>query len=357
MDLMTSQQEQSRVAWFTLAVLLCGAVYLCFLVLRPFIEPLLYGIVAATLAYPLHQRLAARLNRPSLAAFLTTLIVVVAFVGPMAFVISVVVRELREGYQALGPGAAGEGASRLWQALEAPLSRVAGWLGTDSAALRQQIGERVGSGSAAVVRQVINIAGATGGGIINAVVALMALFFSLRNGRTMYGQVLANSPLGSARTDRMGDAARGMMVASFYGVVAVATAQGVLCGLGAWIAGLPSPALWGFATAACSIIPLLGSALVWIPAAIVLFAQGSIGYGIFMLIWGTVVISNVDTLVRPWVLITRVPMNGLVIFITLLGGVQAFGLIGIFLGPVILAVALELFGILREEIGHAEGLR
>jgi predicted PurR-regulated permease PerM len=153
----------------------------------------------------------------------------------------------------------------------------------------------------------------------------------------------------------MAEAARAMLVASFYGVVSVAAAQGILRGLGAWIAGLPSPALWGLATSATSVIPVFGSALVWVPASITLLTQGSVGYGIFMLIWGALLISQVDSLVRPWVLIAQVPMNGLVIFITLLGGVQAFGLIGIFMGPVILAATLELLGILREEIGHADG--
>jgi predicted PurR-regulated permease PerM len=183
----------------------------------------------------------------------------------------------------------------------------------------------------------------------------MTLFFALRNGHAIYQQLLDHSPLGPPRTSRMAEAARAMLVASFYGVVSVAAAQGILCGLGAWIAGLPSPALWGLATSATSVIPVFGSALVWVPASITLLTQGSVGYGIFMLIWGALLISQVDSLVRPWVLIAQVPMNGLVIFITLLGGVHAFGLIGIFMGPVILAATLELLGILREEIGHADG--
>ena len=356
---MTTQHDQSWVTRVTLAALLCGAAYLCFLILRPFIVPLTYGILAATLSYPLYQRLETRLNRPFLAALLTSVIVVVAFVAPMGFVVSVVVRELRSGYQALGPQAAGEGADRLWRALEGPLTRVAGWLGTDSASLRQAIAERIGAGSETLVRQVISgagaLAGATAGGILRGIVALMALYYSLRNGRTMYEQVIAHSPLGPGRTARLAHAAHNMTVGGFYGVIAVSAAQGILCGMGAWFSGLPSPALWGLATAMCSVIPIAGSGLVWLPAAIVLFAQGSVGYGIFMLLWGGIVISNIDNLVRPWVLMTRMPMNGLIIFIALLGGVQAFGLIGIFIGPVILAVTLELLGILREELGHAEG--
>lgn len=344
MYMMTPRQEQVWAPRITLAILTCLAGYLSFLVLHPFMEPLAYGVIAAVLSYPLYQRLAGRIRYPGWAAFLTSAIVVIAFVGPMVFLGSIGVRELRNAFQSLDPQAL--------QSWDRPLNAVAGWLGMDSEALRQAITERMGSVGPEVVRRVIALLGATGGGIMNGIVALMTLFFALRNGSTFFQQVLSHSPLGTHRTFRMAEAARAMFVASFYGVVAVAAAQGILCGLGAWIAGLPSPPLWGLAGFAASVIPVFGSSLVWLPAAITLFVQGSIGYGIFMLIWGALVISQVDTLVRPWVLMTQVPMNGLVIFITLLGGIQAFGLIGIFIGPVVLAVTLELFQIVREEFAH-----
>jgi predicted PurR-regulated permease PerM len=351
---MTTPRELNRIAWVTLVVLASGAAYLCFLVLSPFIEPLAYGVIGATLAYPLHRWTLARLKHPSLAALLTSLIFVVVFVGPLTFVITVVVRELRSAYAALSPGAAGEGADRLWQAWSTLIDRVAAWLGTDSAELRQAITGRVGAAVSGVAERALALAGATAGGIIRLIVALMALFFGLRNGAGMYAAVLAHSPIGRARTERLCEAAHSMMVASSYGVIAVAAAQGLLCALGVWISGLPSPTLWGVAAAASSLIPLVGSGLVWIPAAALLLWQGSVGYGIFMLIWGAVVISQIDTVVRPWVLMAHMPMNSLVILVTLLGGAQAFGLIGIFLGPVILAVTMELLRILREDLNHAE---
>jgi predicted PurR-regulated permease PerM len=149
-------------------------------------------------------------------------------------------------------------------------------------------------------------------------------------------------------------AVREMVMSSFYGVIAVAAAQGFLCGLGAWIAGLPSPALWGVAAAIVSVLPLFGSALVWLPAAAVLFIQGSTGRGVFMLIWGAVLVGTIDNLIRPWVVVARLPVHPLVVFVAMLGGVETFGLMGILFGPVILAVTMALFRMLREEMGGSE---
>ena len=143
-------------------------------------------------------------------------------------------------------------------------------------------------------------------------------------------------------------------MASFYGVVTVAAAQGLLCGLGAWIAGLPSPALWGVAAAVVSVLPLFGSALVWIPAAAVLFLQGAIGRGVFMLIWGAGLVGTIDNFIRPWVVTAKLPVHPLIVFVAMLGGMEAFGLMGILFGPVILAVTMALFRMLREEMGGNE---
>jgi predicted PurR-regulated permease PerM len=346
----------SRAAWITLLVLLAGAAYLCFLVLRPFVEPLVAGGVMAVLFYPLHAAFVRRMpHRDGWAALLTTVIVVIAVLAPMAFVVSLVVRELRDAYQTLGADGLGGTAGRLWEAVQGPIATAAGWFGMTAEELREAILGRAQQGAAEAGKRAVAALGAATGGVISTVIALLTLFFALRHGRAFYHAVLVRSPLGMHRTGRLAGAAQQMIFASFYGVLAVATVQGILCAIGVWIAGLPSPPLWGFAAGIASVLPLFGSALVWLPAAALLFVQGSIGAGIFMIAWGALLVSSADNVVRPLVLMARMPTNALVILIAILGGVQAFGLIGIVLGPVTLAVAAELFGMLREEMGDVNG--
>lgn len=343
-------QFSARAVWVTLALLLAGAGYLCFLVLRPFAEPLLAGAVMAVLFYPLHQWMLRRVRQRTLAAALSTLVVVIAFLGPMVFIVSIVVGELRSAYQVLSPDGINAGANRLWDLLERPLETVAAWLGTSGSALRETLAARLDEMGAALVRRTLAIVTFATGGVISAAIAIAALFFALRDGPALYDAALGFSPLGVERTRRLTAAAQGMIAASFYGVIAVAAVQGLLTGVGAWIAGLPSPALWGLAGGAASVIPLFGSGLVWIPGAVVLFYQGSIGWGVFLLVWGALLVANSDNIVRPLVLMARMPANPLLILIALLGGAQAFGLLGILFGPVILAVTMALLGLLREEM-------
>jgi predicted PurR-regulated permease PerM len=106
--------------------------------------------------------------------------------------------------------------------------------------------------------------------------------------------------------------------------------------------------LWGVATGVASVLPLLGSALVWIPAAVVLFIQGSVGMGVFMLIWGLAAVGTVDNILRPLVVSGSLPVNGFVILIAMLGGAEAFGVAGILIGPLAVALILALAKIIGE---------
>jgi predicted PurR-regulated permease PerM len=114
---------------------------------------------------------------------------------------------------------------------------------------------------------------------------------------------------------------------------------------------IPAPLLWGVAAGFASLIPMVGSALVWVPAAAVLAIQGSWGWAVFMVAWGVILVTNSDNIVRPWVVGAQLPVSGLALFIAMLGGVAAFGLIGLLLGPVALALAVTLFRFAREEFG------
>jgi predicted PurR-regulated permease PerM len=118
--------------------------------------------------------------------------------------------------------------------------------------------------------------------------------------------------------------------------------------LGFWVLGLPSPLLWGLVTALFSLVPIIGSAAVWGPAVIILAIGGHWWKALILLIWGAVVVGQIDTLIRPYVISGRVKLHTLLIFFALLGGVEAFGVMGLFIGPVVLSVTLVILEMLRE---------
>jgi predicted PurR-regulated permease PerM len=316
----------------------------------PYLEALLAGAALAILFHPLHVRLQKHIRRPSLAAFISTLLVIITVIAPLAFAITTLIRELRQAYQSLGPGGIGTGANQVWQWIDTYAVR----FGASPGELQQMAQDRLQTASAALLRGTVSAAGAATGGILQLIVSIGAFHFSLLNGAWLHQQSLLHSPLGPDRTETLLETVHQVIRSSFYGVVGVAAAQGTLLGLGAWFAGLPIPALWGLVAMVASVLPLVGSALVWIPGTILLLVQGEIGLGIFFLIWGAALVANVDNVVRPLIIMASLPVSGLLVFIAILGGIQAFGLIGIFAGPVTLAVGVALLRMLREELQAAE---
>jgi predicted PurR-regulated permease PerM len=217
--------------------------------------------------------------------------------------------------------------------------------------LEQAVRTRLQELGSSALQGTVSAAGAATGAILQLIVMIGSFHVSLIHGAWLHDQILVHSPLGTNRTQTLLEATRQMIRASFYGVVAVAAAQGTLLGVAAWIADLPIPGLWGLIAAAVSVLPILGSALVWIPGTILLFAQGKSGMAIFFLVWGAVLVANSDNVVRPLVVMNSLQeVNGLLVFIAILGGIQAFGFTGVLAGPVTLAVGIALLHMLREEL-------
>jgi predicted PurR-regulated permease PerM len=322
----------------TLGVLAALTGYVALRITGPYLEPLLTGAVLATLFYPLHLRLLKHVHRPALAALLSTILVIVTVVVPIAFAITILIQQLRQG-----PG-------DWWPMLD----QLAARFGMAPGELQIMVQEKLQEASATLLRGSVSAATAAGGSVLQFVVAMAAFHFSLLNGIWLHEQILLHSPLGRVRTATLIDTIYSVVRASFFGVVAVAAAQGLLLGIGAWIAGLPIPGLWGLAGMIVSVIPIVGSALVWIPGTILLLSQGRVGMGIFFLAWSGGLVANIDNIVRPLIVMASLPVSGLLVFIALLGGIQAFGLIGIFIGPVTLAVGLALLRMLREEVEASE---
>ena len=128
-----------------------------------------------------------------------------------------------------------------------------------------------------------------------------------------------------------------------------------MTGIALAIAGMRSPLLLGFCAAFASIVPVVGTALVWVPAGLYLIFTGASWKGIFVLVWGVAVVTTADNIIRPWVVGGKVQLHPLVLVFAILGGVEAFGFLGLFLGPVVASVLSVLFGIIREELGHGDG--
>jgi predicted PurR-regulated permease PerM len=171
---------------------------------------------------------------------------------------------------------------------------------------------------------------------------LLSLYYLFKDGSTLFERLKEAVPLPAKEKDLLIQRFKDMIYATIYGGVLIAMIQGVLGGLSFWILGLPSPIFWGTAMGLLSFIPIGGTALIWAPAAIILVIGGAVLKGIVLVGIGVFVISMVDNLLRPFFISTRTNIHPLLLFFSVLGGVQAFGLIGLFAGPLIATLFLTL---------------
>jgi len=326
-------------------LLLGGLLILGYVVLQPFMVPVAWAMIIAYATWPLFSLLRKYIpHRKTLSALLMTLLLTTAFVLPTLWMLSLLRNEVSLVFVELS--------TRLTQAPpELPeYIRSLPWLGhwlnewftqitADPATFQAKASEWISESS----NQLITILGDVGRNTAKMGFALITLFFLFRDGEhvlTQVHQVLFRF-LG-ARIDNYLTAIGGMTKAVVWGLIATALAQGFVAGLGYWWTGISAPMLLTAITALAALIPF-GAPFAWGSVSILLLAEGNYIDGTILLLWGILAVSSVDNLVRPIVIsnATRIPF--LLVMFGVLGGLAAFGLIGLFLGPVILAVLMAVW--------------
>jgi predicted PurR-regulated permease PerM len=348
---MIEVQRDKRLSLLFLVLVTAVTLYLSFIIARPFLTSIVTATLLAIAIYPFFVRMSRHIRNRSVAALLATLLVLVAIVLPAVLIVNKLAHETAEVYGWLNQQQSLEGGWREYAGtlVDPPLQWIAAKTGLSQEQLRQTALERLQNISSALLNWAKSLIVNIGGTIVNTVIMLLTLFFLLRDGEAIRDRIGSILPIEAHRYRQLIDTIAASIAANMYGVLAVAAAQGTLGAIGYTIAGLPSVMLWSVATALFSMIPLAGAASVWIVASIYLIAIEQWGKAIFMLAWGAGVISTADNIVRPLVLSGRVKLHTLLIFFSLLGGVKAFGIIGLFTGPIIVSVAMALLKILEEE--------
>jgi predicted PurR-regulated permease PerM len=344
-----SDAARKQAAVICLLVLVAIALYLCYLIARPFLGPVLIAVMFAIIFYPLYARIQLRFHRPSVAAALSTTLVLLIVTIPVVLLGISVSGELRAVVQSLREQSGSQGGLSPYLARwgESVLKRLGNYvnlsqLDPHAALLRwaEQASRYLLSLGAAAVTNLLSF-------VLDTVVVFFSLFFFFREGKSIRQGLLAMLPLYPDQAEKLFAGISETLIANLYGGLAVGAAQGILTGLSFWALGLAAPILWALVTGLASLVPVVGSALVWGPASILLILSGQWVKALILVIWGAAVVGQVDVVVRPYVVSTRVKVHTLLVFFALLGGVEAFGIIGIFVGPVILSVTLAVLAMLR----------
>jgi predicted PurR-regulated permease PerM len=338
----------SLVSLILIATLLLAGVYA---ILSPFAEILLAAAMLTVCFYPAYVWIHQRVRNPDLAALVCILFLLILILVPLAMLGSVVAREAQSAYGGLQRASAEQGgwANYVRHFADAPAQWISARTGMQAEEIKSAISERAQAGAERLVAWSGRLIGNLTSTLTDVVLTLFVMFFMFPAGERFGRHLHEYVPISKPRLDMMMATMKSAITANLYGMIAVAASQGMLVGLGFALTGLPSAVFWGVVATFSALIPIIGTALVVGPAVVILGVAGAYGKAIFLLVWGVVVVGMSDNFIRPMVLKKGMEMNTLAIFLSLMGGVQAFGFIGLFAGPVILTMAFVILRILNEE--------
>jgi predicted PurR-regulated permease PerM len=324
-------------------------IYLVFRICEPFLSALGWAAVPVIFFYPMHRRVAKRIG-PTRASVVSTLAVTLLLIAPAILLSTLFVREaisisrgvqhsiveqhtpvIAKGWSWLASHVPGmDPNANIFETLEQGIEKQAGFLA-----------ERLGT----ILKNIASF-------VFNLFVMIFAIFYFFRDGERILRAVRSILPFDAEHRDAMLTQAGELISASVTTSLLVAVMQGALGGLGFAIVGLPGPVFWGVAMAFFSLVPVVGSGLIFVPAALWLGLSGHWGRALVLVAVCAGVSTVVDNVLRPLLLGGRTELSGLVIFISVVGGVNVFGILGLVLGPILVAMAAGVLNVYRES---AEG--
>lgn len=330
---------------FGLLVIFAIAAYLCWLVLQPFVGVLMWAVVLVVVFYPAHRRLVAWTGNPGSAAALSTLLVIVTILLPVIAVTFAVANELRG---AVEHAQGGFGRVLDIPALQPALRWIDQYVDIDAWRSNDYVAQQLQSWSAAIAGPTLIFVGGVVNALVQMLLVVFTMFYFFRDADSLRHALYDVVPLEYEQSHEIMIRTRDVIGATIYGVLAISAIQGTLGTLIFFLLGLPSPLIWGVVMFLMSMIPMAGAFVVWVPAAIYLLLIGAYVKALVLVGWGVLVIGSIDNFLSPRLVGRRARLHELLIFFSVLGGLQVFGVLGLVLGPVLAAITLALVEVVRQ---------
>jgi predicted PurR-regulated permease PerM len=344
--------EDKRLSTFVFYGALVLVTYLAWLVVKPFVMEVAWAVVLAITLDPLRARLEPRLGRTRTAIGVTAAVLVLIIVP--ALVVGYVV--LQEGgaaaayvqTQVASQGGAAGVFHRFWEWARLHIPQL-----PDEAAVSARIGSKLFTVAEVVGSQTGSILASVGRLVLSLTIILMLLFFLVLDASSFADSVRRVLPFGRERNQKIVHSASGLISTSITSTLLIAVIQGIIGGITFALLGVPGATVWGVMIGFFALLPVAGAAIVWAPAAVWLALTGHLVQGVVIAAVGVLILGNVDNVVRPLVLSGKSSVSTPVMGISLLGGVAAFGFIGIVLGPLVAAILTSIVGSYAKEVDVA----
>lgn len=322
--------------------------YLTYLIFKSFLIPIAWAIVFAIVFYPVNRFVLRFVKLPGLAAAITVIVILAIILGPFSYLTYLLAAELSNiSFESASP----QGIAKM---LDHPyvkplVAKLLSVFDISPAQLRQSIVQSAAGMGQKLLAYLPGKLGDIAGATASFASMAFALFFLLKDGPGLLEKARSYMPFSQEQKERLTRQMQDIIISTIYGGVAVGVAQGIIGFFGFMVVGFESAILWGLCITVASFIPLVGSFIVWGPAVVYLFFTAHIKAGIVLALIGVLGISMVDNVLRPIIIKGRVQLPFLLIFFSVLGGIGVFGMIGLVLGPLVLALFISVLDIFKSE--------
>lgn len=321
-------------------------VYLFYRLIVPFFVPIAWAGVFVILFRPLYDKLLRRTHSPSLSSLVMCLFIIVIIIGPLVYLFTLMVKEAAEAVARMNEMyQAGEFDEYLrfnvpW--IEGLRARLSEYYDLSQLNIEEIVKDALDKVTGIIFTQTSWVIANASRAIFYFVLMVFTMFYFFRDGSLLVHKVKRLMPIPPDQVERVSAKLRDVIYATMYGGIVVALIQGILGGILFTAVGIPSALFWGAIMVFLSIIPVLGAFIVYLPAGIILILGGSYIKGIIVIGIGTLVISQSDNVIRPYLISGRTQMHPLLLFFAIMGGIAMFGLLGVVVGPLIAAVFVAL---------------
>lgn len=345
--------------YFLLACIVVAG-YFLLQVFQPFITILIFSAILATAFFPLYKKvLSALKGRERVSSFITCLLVLFLIIVPLLFFIFLLGRQAGDTFvfvqQNVQNGSLDgllkwENGGVIYDSLGFAREYLGDFVDIDSLNLRESIVDVAKTVTSVLAQQSANILKGALWLLISTFIMFFSMYYLFKDHEYIMDRVMTLSPLPDRHEQALFRKFKEISLATLYGIFLTAFIQGIIGGIGFFIAGVPNVLFWGTAIAFFSLVPILGTSIIWFPASLFLLASGNIFGGLFLMAWGGLLVSTVDNFLRAYLIGGRTKMNQLLMFLSIFGGVWAFkGLIGIIFGPLILTFFFAFLHIYESE--------
>ncbi len=350
MDELEQRREWRVTGVVFFGVLAIAILWATVMIVWPFVSAILIGAMLVTLTFPLYKRIRARMRGSDTWAAITMLIgITFVVIVPAVILVGLLVQQAN----ALIPHLQSLETQKIMEKLDLAdrlqwVTRFVPTFDPSKVNPRELILPVVQKVPAWVASHGGALIGSVAGGVVGFFLVLLSAFFFYVEGEAILDELAILSPLPERYDREFASKFKDVIDATFRGQVVTSLAQGVATAIGLAIAGIPAAAFWGGVATILSLLPMVGVAVVWVPATIYLFVAGSSGHAIFLALWGVLVVSTIDNVVRPWAMRGKAQLPAIPLLFAVLGGMQAFGFIGLVIGPLVFSLLMSIIDIYKK---------